>query len=58
MLHLKRFTCEKYKQELLAAHEEIKSNRRLYVNSSFELIADKHCNDFNEMQREFEELQY
>jgi hypothetical protein len=54
MRHLKKFVCHHISEdeELQETYQEIQENPHLYMNTSFEFIADPNVN-FDEINDEF-----
>jgi hypothetical protein len=52
MHHLKKLTCRRISVELQQTNQEIQENPHLFVNSTFEFIADPDV-QFHEIKEEF-----
>lgn len=55
MRHLKKLICPWINKEMTRAHKEVQRNPHRYINSTFELIADRK-HKYNEIAKEFGKL--
>lgn len=51
---LKKFTCHKITDELLQTYQDIQSHPHLYINTTFEFVAERDLK-FSQIEKEFEE---